>query len=118
VISVLTTAAISSYLTKQLDSKVAASQGRTIMALTKGDGSQPPPAPHGQDAGTVTAYLSSSGATGNVITADGVLATLSDPAVAALDEVPADDGNRTVDLPALGQYRAHASQIGPVTVVE
>lgn len=117
VISVLTTAAISSYLTKQLDSKVAASQGRTIMALTKGDGSQPPPAPHGQDAGTVTAYLSSSGAIGNVITADGVLATLSDPAVAALDEVPADDGNRTVDLPALGQYRAHASQIGPVTVV-
>ncbi|WP_329482362.1 HAMP domain-containing histidine kinase [Kribbella sp. NBC_01484] len=118
VISVLTTAAISSYLTKQLDSKVAASQGRTIMALTKGDGSRPPPdTPHGQDAGTVTAYLTSSGATGNVITPDGVLATLSDPAVAALDEVPAGDGNRTVDLPGLGQYRAHASQIGPITVV-
>ncbi|MGY4767081.1 sensor histidine kinase [Kribbella sp. CWNU-51] len=118
VISVLTTAAISSYLTKQLDSKVAASQGRTIMALTKGDGNRPPPdTPHGQDAGTVTAYLTSSGATGNVITADGVLATLSNPAVAALDEVPADDGNRTVDLPGLGQYRAHASQIGPITVV-
>jgi two-component system OmpR family sensor kinase len=118
VISVLTTAAISSYLTQQLDSKVAASQGRTIMALTKGDGSRPPPdTPHGQDAGTVTAYLSSSGATGNVITADGVLAPLSDPAVAVLDKVPADDGNRTVDLPGLGQYRAHASQIGPITVV-
>lgn len=78
VISVLTTAAISSYLTKQLDTKVAAAQGRAIGALTKGDGGQPPPdTPHGQDAGTVTVYRTSSGATGNVITSDGVLATAS-----------------------------------------
>jgi two-component system, OmpR family, sensor kinase len=118
VISVLTTAAIGSYLTKQLDTKVAASQGRTIMALRKGDGNQPPPdAPHGQDAGTVTVYLTPSGATGNVITADGVLATLSDQAVAALDDLPAGDATSTVDLPGLGQYRAHAAQIGPTTVI-
>ena len=118
VISVLTTAAISSYLTKQLDTKVAASQGRAIGALTKGDGGQPPPdTPHGQDAGTVTVYRTSSGATGNVITSDGVLATLSDQAIAALDDVPAGDANSTLDLPALGQYRVRTSQVGPITVV-
>ena len=118
VISVLTTAAISSYLTKQLDSKVAASQGRAIMALTKGDDRQPPhDVPHGQDAGTATVYLTSSGATGNVITADGVLATLSDQAVAVLSDVPAGEANGTVDLPGLGQYRVRATQLGPITVI-
>jgi two-component system OmpR family sensor kinase len=88
------------------------------MALSKGDGNQPPPdTPHGQDAGTVTVYLTPSGATGNVITADGVLASLSDQAVAAVDDLPAGDATSTVDLPGLGQYRAHAAQIGPITVI-
>ncbi|MEV5963003.1 HAMP domain-containing sensor histidine kinase [Kribbella sp. NPDC051952] len=116
VIGVLTTAAISSYLTKQLDGKVEASQGRTIMALTKGGGGPPPDAPHGQDAGTVTAYLTSSGATGNVITSDGVVAELSDQAIDVLD-VQTAGTNGTLDVPGLGQYRVHATQVGGITVV-
>jgi two-component system OmpR family sensor kinase len=117
VIGVLTTAAISSYLTRQLDSKVQASQGRAIGVLTKGGGGPPGDAPHGQDAGTVTVYLTPSGAAGNVITADGVVADLSDEAVSVLDDVPVDRTNDTVELPGLGEYRVHASQFDSITVV-
>ena len=83
VISGLTTAAISSYLTRQLDTKVAASHGRAIGVLNKGVAQQPKPPPdidnaHGQDAGTVTVYRTDSSANGNVITADGELDPLSD----------------------------------------
>ncbi|WP_329003754.1 HAMP domain-containing histidine kinase [Kribbella sp. NBC_00709] len=114
VIGALTTAAISSYLTKQLDGKVAATQGRAINALT---GNRPPAdAPHGQDAGTVTVYVTPTGAAGNVITSDGTLTELSDQAVGVLDDLTAGE-NRTVDLPDLGEYRGHASSVGAVTVI-
>ena len=117
VISALTTAAISSYLTRQLDGKVAATQGRAINALTHGDPTGPPrDAPHGQDAGTVTVYVTSTGAAGNVITADGTLTELSDQAVGVLDDLTAGQ-NSTVDLPALGEYRVHASNVGSVMVI-
>jgi len=116
-ISVLTTAAISSYLTNQLDSKVAASQGRAIGALTNGNGNQPPPdAPHGQDAGTVTVYRTSTGAAGKVITTNGALADVSDPALEVLVDVP-EGANRTVELPGLGQYRVRASEVHTITVI-
>jgi len=68
VIGVLTTAAIGSYLTGQLDGKVMAAQGRAMGALKNGSWGPPPDAPHGQDAGTVTVYVTSTGAAGNVIT--------------------------------------------------
>ncbi len=114
VIGALTTAAIGSYLTRQLDGKVAATQGRAIGALK--NGGPPPDAPHGQDAGTVTVYTESSTAVGNVITADGKLTELSDQAVGVLDDL--DDGqNKTVDLPDLGEYRVHATSVGQVTVI-
>ncbi|MFC6158772.1 sensor histidine kinase [Kribbella jiaozuonensis] len=115
VIGALTTAAISSYLTRQLDGKVAATQGRAINALVKGSG-PPPDAPHGQDAGTVTVYVTPSGAEGNVITSDGTLTALGDPAVGMLDDLTAGQ-NGTVDLPNLGEYRVHASSVGAVTVI-
>ncbi|TCO49284.1 two-component system OmpR family sensor kinase [Kribbella antiqua] len=117
-ISGLTTAAISSYLTKQLDEKVAASSGRAIGALNK-NGPKPPDIdnPHGQDAGTVTAYISDSSANGNVITSDGDLAGLSTEVIAVLSDVPANSANSTVDLAGLGQYRVHAVQIGDTTVI-
>ncbi|MGW6198502.1 sensor histidine kinase [Kribbella sp. NPDC055110] len=117
VIGALTTAAIGSYLTRQLDGKVEATQGRAINALTKGDLNGPPgDAPHGQDAGTVTLYLTPTGVAGNVITADGKLTGLSDQAIGVLDDVAAGE-NSTVDLPDLGEYRVHASTVDAVTVI-
>lgn len=118
VIGALTTAAIGSYLTRQLDGKVEATQGRAINALTKGDLNGPPTtgAPHGQDAGTVTLYVSQTGAAGNVITADGKLTGLSDQAIGVLDDVTAGE-NSTVDLPDLGEYRVHASSVDSVMVI-
>jgi two-component system OmpR family sensor kinase len=118
VIGALTTAAIGSYLTRQLDGKVEATQGRAINALTKGDMNGPPAdaAPHGQDAGTVTLYVAPSSASGFVITADGTLTGLSDQAVGVLDDVTAGQ-NSTVDLPGLGEYRVHASSVDGVTVI-
>jgi two-component system OmpR family sensor kinase len=117
-ISGLTTAAISSYLTKQLDDKVAASQGRAIGALNN-SGPKPPEIQnaHGQDAGTVTAYLTASGASGNVITSDGDIANLTAQVISVLSTVSANGANSTVDLTGLGQYRVHASQIGDTTVL-
>jgi two-component system OmpR family sensor kinase len=114
VIGALTTAAISSYLTKQLDGKVDAAQGRAIGAL-QNDG-PPRDSPHGQDAGTVTVYAESSVAVGSVITADGKLTTLSTEVVDVLDNLTA-GANSTVDLPTLGKYRVHASSAGPITVI-
>ncbi|TCC11028.1 sensor histidine kinase [Kribbella soli] len=117
VIGALTTAAIGSYLTRQLDGKVEATQGRAINALTKGDMNGPPAdAPHGQDAGTVTLYVTPTGAAGNVITSDGKLTGLSDQAIDVLDEVTAGE-NSTVELPDLGEYRVHASSVDAVTVI-
>lgn len=117
-ISVLTTAAISSYLTKQLDTKVMATHGRALGVLTNGGGNKPPPdVPHGQDAGTVTVYRSPSDAIGNVITTAGEVTTLSDQDLAVLETVPAGGTNATVAVPGLGQYRVHASRIGDVTVI-
>jgi two-component system OmpR family sensor kinase len=117
-ISGLTTAAISSYLTKQLDEKVAASSGRAIGALNK-SGPKPPDIdnPHGQDAGTVTAYLSDSGVSGNVITSDGDIANLTTQVISVLSTVSANGANSTVDLTGLGQYRVHAVLIGDTTVI-
>lgn len=117
VIGVLTTAAISSYLTRQLDGKVEAAHGRAIGALNKGPWSAPPDAPRGQDAGTVTVYVAGSQAVGNVITTDGHLTDLSDQAVVALDKVQAGQQNTNLDVPGLGQYRVHASQIDAITVI-
>jgi two-component system OmpR family sensor kinase len=114
VIGALTTAAISSYLTRQLDGKVAATQGRAIGALH--NGGPPPDAPHGQDAGTVTMYADSSTAVGSVITADGELTELSQQAIDVLDRVAVGQ-IRTLDLPGLGEYRVHAASAGPITVV-
>ena len=117
VIGALTTAAISSYLTKQLDGKVAATQGRAINALANGNPSGPPrDAPHGQDAGTVTVYVTPTAAAGNVIAPDGTLTDLGDQAVGVLDGLTAGE-NSTVDLPALGEYRVHASSVGAVMVI-
>ncbi|MGW6282894.1 ATP-binding protein [Kribbella sp. NPDC055071] len=117
-ISVLTTAAISSYLTKQLDAKVAATQGRAVGAVDHGgpilgDG------PRGQDAGTITALAepTSSAVAGNVITADGAVTDLSDQVLAVLKDVPVDAANSSVDLPGLGQYRVHATQAQSFTVI-
>ncbi|TCC37232.1 sensor histidine kinase [Kribbella sindirgiensis] len=114
VIGALTTAAIGSYLTKQLDGKVAATQARAIGSLK--NGGPPPDAPHGQDAGTVTVYTQASTAVGNVITSDGKLTQLSDQAVDVLDDLT-DGQNSTVDLPDLGEYRVHATRIGDITVI-
>ncbi|GAA3141087.1 two-component system OmpR family sensor kinase [Kribbella aluminosa] len=110
----LTTAAISSYLTNQLDGKVTAAQGRAAGALR--NGGPPPDAPHGQDAGTVTVYRQASEVVGTVITSDGQLTALSDEAINVLDQ-SATDQNSTVSLPDLGTYRVRASNIGPVTVI-
>ncbi|HZX08151.1 HAMP domain-containing protein, partial [Kribbella sp.] len=110
----LTTAAISSYLTQQLDGKVAGAQGRAVGAWR--NGGPPPDAPHGQDAGTVTVYVQQSEAIGTVITSDGQLTALSDEAINVLGQ-SATDQNSTVDVPGLGTYRVRASNVGPVTVI-
>ncbi|MEU4608343.1 HAMP domain-containing sensor histidine kinase [Kribbella sp. NPDC023972] len=121
VMSALITAAIGSYLTRQLDNKVSASQSRAIGVLNKpvSDEFQPPDFgnPHGQDAGTITIYRTGSGTSANVITADGELAGLSAQAIAALSSVPVDAANETVNVPGLGQYRVRASQIGGTAVI-
>ncbi len=121
VMSALTTAAISSYLTRQLDDKVDASHSRAIGVLNKpgGDGPKQPPGidnPHGQDAGTITLYRTDSTASGNVIRTDGELAGLSAQAISTLTSVPTGT-NETVDVPGLGQYRVHASLIRGTTVI-
>ncbi|MFI7061771.1 sensor histidine kinase [Kribbella sp. NPDC050124] len=119
VISVLTTAAISSYLTRQLDDKVAASHGRAIGVLNNNGGPKPPldsGGPH-QDAGTITLYRTGSASTGTVITANGDSAGLSTQAVDALTSVPVNAANETVDVPGLGHYRVHASLIDGTTVI-
>ncbi|TCM51670.1 cell wall metabolism sensor histidine kinase WalK [Kribbella sp. VKM Ac-2568] len=121
-ISGLTTAAISSYLTRQLDTKVAASHGRAVGALTKGVAQQSKPPPdienaHGQDAGTVTVYRTDLGANGNVITADGELNPLSEQALGVLGTIPAAAESETVELPGLGQYRIQASRLGDTLIV-
>lgn len=113
-IGALTTAAISSYLTNQLDDKVNAAQGRAAGALWHGG--PPPDAPHGQDAGTVTVYVQSSRPVGTVITSDGQLTALSDEAMNLLAQ-SAVDQNSTVDVPELGTYRVRASNVGTVTVI-
>ncbi|MFD7156735.1 sensor histidine kinase [Kribbella sp. NPDC059898] len=113
-IGALTTAAISSYLTNQLDGKVNAAQGRAAGALR--NGGPPLDAPHGQDAGTVTVYRQASQAVGTLITSDGQLTALSDEAVNVLDQ-SATDQNSTVDLPELGTYRVRASTVGSITVI-
>lgn len=106
-IGVLTTAAISSYLTKQLDTKVMASHGRALGVLTNGGGDKPPPdVPHGQDAGTVTVYRESSDAIGNVITAAGDVTTLTTQAITVLGAVPTGDANDSVDVPGLSLARS------------
>ena len=114
VIGALTTAAISSYLTNQLDGKVAATQDRAIGALH--NNGPPLGAPHGQDAGTVTLYRQSSVAAGFVITSDGKLADLSQQAVGVLGQVPIGQSS-TVDVPGLGTYRVHATNAESITVV-
>jgi two-component system OmpR family sensor kinase len=120
VMSALTTAAISSYLTRQLDEKVAASHSRAIGVLNKGGDDRPAPPeidnPHGQDAGTITLYQTGSAISGNVITSDGDLAGLSAQAISTLSSVPTST-NETVDVPGLGQYRVHASLISGTTVI-
>ncbi|MFG1815923.1 sensor histidine kinase [Kribbella sp. NPDC049174] len=120
VMSALTTAAISSYLTRQLDDKVSASHSRAIGVLNKGGDNRPAPPdidnPHGQDAGTITLYRTGSTTSGNVITSDGELAGLSAQAISTLSTVPTST-NETVDVPGLGQYRVHASLINGTTVV-
>ena len=122
VISALTTAAISSYLTRQLDTKVSASHDRAIGALNKGthEPSKPPPDienAHGQDAGTVTVYLTNSVANGNVITSAGELDQLSTQVITALEQAPTGSTFVTIDLPGLGQYRVHASTVDTTTVI-
>jgi two-component system OmpR family sensor kinase len=116
VIGVLTTAAIGSYLTNQLDGKVAAAQGRAMGALHGGSGGPPEDAPHGQDAGTVTVYAQPGGATGTVVTAEGKVTDLSTGVIDTLDDLAAGQSS-TLDLPGLGEYRVHASDVGPVTVI-
>jgi two-component system OmpR family sensor kinase len=121
VMSALTTAAISSYLTRQLDDKVSASHGRAIGVLNNSEPNKPNPPdfgnPHGQDAGTITLYRTASADSGNVITSTGDLAGLSAQAIAALTSVPTNQPNETVDVPGLGQYRVHASLIDGTTVI-
>ncbi|TCO30207.1 two-component system OmpR family sensor kinase [Kribbella steppae] len=121
VMSALTTAAISSYLTTQLDDKVGASHSRAIGVLNKSGDDRPEPPdidnPHGQDAGTITLYQTDAAASANVITSDGELAGLSAQAISALASVPTGGANETIDVPGLGQYRVHASLIRGTTVI-
>jgi len=116
VIGVLTTAAIGSYLTGQLDGKVMAAQGRAMGALKNGSWGPPPDAPHGQDAGTVTVYAQGGNAAGTVVTAEGNVTDLTDVVVGKLDNLAA-GRTSTVDLPGLGEYRVRAASIDQVTVI-
>lgn len=125
-IAVATTVAIRSYLTGRLDVEVRESAVRAVGAL-HGEPSFPPedarreperfdPA-FGQGSGTVTAYVTGTGAYGEVITRDGELLPLSGRGLEVLGDVPADGEPHAVELPAMGDYRVLANDIGGTTVV-
>jgi two-component system OmpR family sensor kinase len=138
-IAAATTVAIRSYLTDKLDTEVQQANTRAVNALRRGLPLTAQPQPHadsegdgegegegedegiedafGQGVGTLTAYLTSSDSVGNVITRSGDRPALSTGVLQVLDEVPADGAADTIDLPALGDYRLLATDLGNVTVV-
>lgn len=125
-IAVATTVAIRSYLTGRLDLEVRESAFRAVGALQGEPSFQPErdrsgpeeidPA-FGQGSGTVTAYVTPTGAYGEVITRHGELLPLSGPCLQVLADVPADGAPHTVGLPALDDYRVLAIDDGGTTVV-
>ncbi len=125
-IGAATTAAIHSYLTDRLDTEVQQSHFRAVGALTRGRPFEPPRGDDGPDIenavgqgpGTLTAYLTASGSAGDVITSSGPQPRrLSTSVLQMLQDVPAGDSPRTLDLPALGSYRLLATDLGSVTLV-
>jgi two-component system OmpR family sensor kinase len=125
-IGAATTAAIHSYLTDRLDTEVQQSHFRAVGALTRGRPFEPP---HGDDRpdienafgqgpGTLTAYLTTTGSAGDVVTSSGLRPRpVSTSVLEILGEVPADDRPHILDLPALGRYRLLATDLESVTVV-
>lgn len=126
-----TTAVLRSYLTGQLDRELEQSAARALGAYRGGpafprdgdhDEDDHPERPEiesafGQGPGTVTAYITDVGAAGQVLPAEGGRAALSDAAVAALQDVPADGSPHEVTLPGLGGYRVLATDTGTIEVV-
>lgn len=128
-ISALTTAAISGFLTGQLDDKLIQSHERSERSLEFGrlpdevpdEGPGGPPddlgRAFGQEAGTLTAYLASGAAAGNVIDTEGAFDTVSDDVLDQLADLEATDEPVTLDLQDLGRYRLLASTVDGITVV-
>ena len=134
-IAAATTLGARSYLTSRLDTAVRQSHERALDALTRGRPLEPDrgerhEAPgedrserpniedaFGQSAGTLTAYITTGDAGGDVITSRGERPALSPSVLGTLGKVTADQQPHTVDLPALGGYRVMASDLGPITLV-
>ena len=130
-IAAATTVGIRSYLTGRLDTEVGQSHERAFGALTRGvpqerhddeGGEDHPERPEvedafGQGAGTLTAYLTSTGAAGHVITSGGGRLAVSSAGLETLGKVSSDGRPHTVDLPDLGSFRVQVSDLGSVTLV-
>jgi two-component system OmpR family sensor kinase len=134
-LAVATTAVLRSYLNDQLDGELTAAAGRAVGAYRGGpafpphdedDGRPEGPGEHegpeiesafGQASGTVTAYLTDLGPSGEVITSDGERESLDDAVLTALGEVPVDGEPHTVTLPGLGNYRVLAVDAGRTELV-
>jgi two-component system OmpR family sensor kinase len=125
-IALATTVAISSYLTGRLDGELRESAFRAVGAL-QGGPSEPPEGDQlgpeqfdpafGQGSGTVTAYVTDTGAYGEVITPHGELLPLSGRGLDVLADVPVDGEPHTVSLPGMDDYRVLAVDVGGTSVV-
>lgn len=122
-ISALTTAALWSNLNQQLDQKVAAAHQRDIRGAELGMLPAEPPANApdlariaGQDAGTLTAFLTATGDRGRVISDDGEFRAVSGTVIKILEQAPVGDAADR-DLSSLGEYRVQVSRVGDITVV-
>ncbi len=130
-IAAATTVGIRSYLTGKLDNEVGQSHARAYRALAQGapreshDGEQGEDHPErpevedafGQGAGTLTAYITPTGAAGYVITDNGGRRALSSSDLGSLGTVSTDEQPHSVELPGLGSFRVKASDLGSMTLV-
>ncbi|HEY2877117.1 HAMP domain-containing sensor histidine kinase [Nocardioides sp.] len=119
-IGTVTTLAMRSYLTDQLDQQVQDTMARTVLGL-RGSGPEGPGPGLGTQVGTVTAILPSSGPDqGWLADQRGRGAFRSDLAqsqLAQLEDVPTDQAPHGVVITGLGSYRAVAQDFNGTTVV-
>lgn len=129
-IGAVTTIALHSYLTNQLDTQLNQSldRARVFLGREGAGGADGQPGsdqfggprvglPPGQSVGTLTALFNSEGIRGDVLTATGGRKQLSQSALRGLLNVVADGKVHTVSLPAVGGYRVLVLETDSGTIV-